>query len=488
MKGEDIAACTETSMAATTGSKSPSSPSSPPPRRSRSRFQFSSTSSQRRRRSWSPRSPSPSSGQRSRSRSWSPSFKLPTTPSTSLSNATVVTMEEAKTLYMFFWFTNSPIAYGLYAINMPNPTLPLPPLQPCNQLSDLNKTIYPILELRAEDYPERMCCVELESKLYLLGGICRGPLSNPLDRYNDDLYTFPTDVFVLNLASISTNTHTTTRQPSELLRKGTAMNAGKVYPYAFVAHRKIYALGTARWVDLPQFEVFDLESNNWSLLPNHPIRNILSSHALVDKKVFLATRDGDVFSYDLDTSVWVNLSSYSMGRCPFYGRGEFVEDTIYAIYSKTVTAIRPTCGSKHELRAKGVFERVALMSRSSGAGEVIGTRLQTHAGCPYLIHLGNRIFCYVLPVGRSDPKFPQSMHSTDDENLDVSIITFEALQEIYVGSSSGEPTTFFQTKLIRNAQYVARSKGGACLGSNLPLCCCMISTIGTKLQGLRVES
>ncbi|KAH7848387.1 hypothetical protein Vadar_002193 [Vaccinium darrowii] len=139
--------------------------------------------------------------------------------------------------------------------------------------------------------------------------------------------------------------------------------------------------------------------------------------------------------------IWT-LSSYRTGHRRFYGRGEFVEDTIYAIYSNTVTVIRPTCGSKPELRTKGEFERVALMSTSSGA----------------------------------DPKFPQSMHSTDDENLDVSIITFEALQEMYMGSfPSGDETTFFRAKLIRSAQYVARSKGGACLGRNLLLRYCMIS-------------
>ncbi|KAH7857108.1 hypothetical protein Vadar_009082 [Vaccinium darrowii] len=454
-------------MTATTGSKSPSSPSSPQPRRSR--FQLSSTSSKRRRRSWSPRSPSPSSGQRSRSRSWSPAFSSFKT-------------EEAKTLYMFFSFVGSPIAYGLYAINVPSPILPLPPLQPCNQLSELNKTIYPILELRERDYAESMCCVELESKLYLLGGMLRGPPPDPLHWNDPHMFTFPTDVFVLDLATISTNTDATARQESELLRKGTAMNAGKALPYAFVAYRKIYALGTARWVNLPLFEVFDLDSNNWSLLLDHPIRGNISSHALVEKKVFLVTMDGNVYSYDLDTFEWVNFSSYSTGHCPFYGRGEIVEDTIYAIYSNTVAAIRLTCGSKPELRAKGVFERVALMSRSSDAGEVIGSRLQANAGCANLIHLGNRIFCYVLPVSRSHPEIPQCTHMTDDENLDVSMIIFEALKEMYAGSSSGIDMTFFQSKLIRSAQYVARSKGGACLGDNVLLCCGMISTNAREVQ------
>lgn len=96
-----------------------------------------------------------------------------------------------------------------------------------------------------------MCCVELESNLYLFGGLSYGPLGKPYNGDNHGLYTFPTDVFVLDLAAISINIRVV---------KGTPMNGGKASPHAFAAYGKIYALGIGTWSNLvPKFEVFNVD-------------------------------------------------------------------------------------------------------------------------------------------------------------------------------------------------------------------------------------
>ncbi|GMP82071.1 hypothetical protein CsSME_00036538 [Camellia sinensis var. sinensis] len=473
-------------MTRTTGSGSPPSSSSAPLRRSRSRFRQSSSSLQRRQRSWSPRSASssPSGGRRSRSRSWSPvasSSRPPIVPLPISSEATTAAVEETKALYMFFIYSSGPINYCLYAINMPNLVLPLPPLQPCNQFRELEKTIYPILEFPFGEYPEFMCCIELDMKLYFFGGrlSCRAERQRSKGKDWDLNDTYPPDVHVLDTTTISTNTIVTSNRPSELLRKGTAMICGKPNPYAFVAHKKIYAIATGMRFDyksmnLSRFEVFDLDSNKWSILPDPPTNKKLIGHALVDRRVFILTLENEIFSFNVDTCVWVRFSKYRRVLSYFDRSAVFVEDTLYSIYNYTVAAFGPTSESEPEAKAKGLFDRMALLS--SDVGDAIEHNLQVTCPSAYLVHLGNRIFYYVSTGSLPDPKIPDHLYSEDTERRKISIITFEVLRETYTESSNEGDKTFVQSKLLRTAEFVARSKCGAIVDIGFLLGCFLIST------------
>ncbi|XP_028111522.1 uncharacterized protein LOC114309856 [Camellia sinensis] len=207
-----------------------------------------------------------------------------------------------KSLYMFFMHSLGPIQYSLYTINMPNPLLPLPPLQPpsnhqSTELESEKTIIHLILEFPVGQYPEFICHVELDMKLYFFGGQLRSSQQQPSKGNKDwDLNdTYPPNVHVLDTITI---TIATSNHPSELLTKGTAMINGKPNPFAFVAY-KIYAFATSmpfnyKLMNLSRFEVFDLDSNKWSILPDPPMKKKLTGHALVDTRVFIRTWDNEI--------------------------------------------------------------------------------------------------------------------------------------------------------------------------------------------------
>ncbi|KAI7997658.1 hypothetical protein LOK49_LG10G01791 [Camellia lanceoleosa] len=204
------------------------------------------------------------------------------------------------------------------------------------------------------------------------------------------------------------------------------MICGKPNPYAFVAHKKIYAIATSMWFDyklmnLSRFEVFDLDSNKWSILPEPPMNKILT------------------------------------------------EDTLYAIYNYTLAAFRPTSESEPEAKAKGLFDRMALLS--SDVGDAIEDNLRVKCPSAYLVHLGNRIFYYVSTGSLPDPKIPDHLYHGDTEKRKIRIITFEVLRETYTESSNEGDKTFVQSKLLRTAQFVARSKCGAVIDIGFLLGC-----------------
>ncbi|CAL5423758.1 unnamed protein product [Camellia sinensis] len=227
-----------------------------------------------------------------------------------------------KSLYMFFMHSLGPIQYSLYTINMPNPLLPLPPLQPpsnhqSTELESEKTIIHLILEFPVGQYPEFICHVELDMKLYFFGGQLRSSQQQPSKGNKDwDLNdTYPPNVHVLDTITI---TIATSNHPSELLTKGTAMINGKPNPFAFVAY-KIYAFATSmpfnyKLMNLSRFEVFDLDSNKWSILPDPPMKKKLTGHALVDTRVFIRTWDNEIL--------------FQCGHVS----AEFVEDTLYSIY------------------------------------------------------------------------------------------------------------------------------------------------------------
>ncbi|KAI7979759.1 hypothetical protein LOK49_Contig256G00002 [Camellia lanceoleosa] len=253
---------------------------------------------------------------------------------------------------------------------MPNHVLHLPPLQPCNQFRELEKTIYPILEFPFGEYPRFMCYIELDMKLYFFGG-CHAERQRSKRKDWDLNDTYPLDVHVLDTTTISTNTFATSNRPSKLLRKGTAMICGKPNPYAFVAHKKIYAIVTSmrfnyKLMNLSRFEVFDLDSNKWSILPDPPINKKLIGHTLVDRRVFILTLENEIFSFNVDTCVWVQFPKHCR-VLPYIDRSaEFVEDTLYSIYNYTIAAFGPTSESEPEAKAKGLFDHMALLSSDVG--------------------------------------------------------------------------------------------------------------------------
>ncbi|GMP82061.1 hypothetical protein CsSME_00036532 [Camellia sinensis var. sinensis] len=179
-------------------------------------------------------------------------------------------------------------------------------------------------------------------------------------------------------------------------------------------------------------------------------------------------------SLSMWTRVWVRFSKHCR-VLPYFDRSaEFVEDTLYSIYNYTVAAFGPTSESKPEAKAKGLFDRMALLS--SDVGDAIEDNLGVKCPLAYLVHLGNRIFYYVSTGSLPDPKNPDHLYFGDTEKRKISIITFEVLRETYTESSNEGNKTFVQSKLLRTAQFVARSKCGAIADSGFLLGCFLIST------------
>lgn len=112
---------------------------------------------------------------------------------------------------------------------------------------------------------------------------------------------------------------------------------------------------------------------------------------MVDKKVFLVTIMGDILSYDLDTSEWVNFSSYwtRHGRIgPFEGKGEIVEDTIYAIYSSVVTALRPPLCNLEDVGS--IVEQRGEAKEQGGKTKLASSIMSLLRSCPVLVLTGNQ--------------------------------------------------------------------------------------------------
>lgn len=50
---------------------------------------------------------------------------------------------------------------------------------------------------------------------------------------------------------------------------------------------------------LSRFQVFDIESDKWSTLPDPPLNFEFCGHAIVGGKIFLVAVNNDVFSFDV---------------------------------------------------------------------------------------------------------------------------------------------------------------------------------------------
>lgn len=130
-----------------------------------------------------------------------------------------------------------------------------------------------------------------------------------------------------------------------------------------------------------------------------------------------------------------------------------------------------------ETVAKGLFNHSAFLSSSSDVGDAIKHILLACELSSCLVHLGNMIFC--LTRNFADPKHPEITQLRDPEKRVIDIITFEVLQDADTESPSGGDKTFFLTKLLRTAQFFARSKRSAIVGDGLMLRCSSISTVSS---------
>ncbi|CAL5351147.1 unnamed protein product [Camellia sinensis] len=100
----------------------------------------------------------------------------------------------------------------------------------------------------------------------------------------------------------------------------------------------------------------------------------LTGHAVVDRRVFILTLENEIFSFNVDTCVWVWFSKYCHVLPYFERSAVFVEDTLYSIYNYTLAAFGPTLEFEPEAKAKGLFDRMALLS--SDVGDAIEDNLR----------------------------------------------------------------------------------------------------------------
>ena len=200
---------------------------------------------------------------------------------------------ERNKLYFFFWHAYSLVMYSLYEVDVPIPLPPPPSKADQDDRISNPKSLSPILQLKTGKYADGMCCVQLGSILYFLGGEMN--IDNPYidedvkkELKNAELDVLPKVVYIFDLAidrSVKDNDNLFTSTP---------MNYGKASPLAFVADEKIYVIGSTIW-DLevnriPYFEMFDPKVDKWSVLENPleiNVNTIWVGHAVMGRKALL---------------------------------------------------------------------------------------------------------------------------------------------------------------------------------------------------------
>ena len=126
--------------------------------------------------------------------------------------------------------------YSLYEVDIP--ILLLPPPSKAIQEDKIrdSRLLSPILQLKTDKYGDGMCCVQLGSMLYFLGGemnIKNSYIYEDVKKELDVRDVFPKDIYYFELA----NDHNYSE-----LKAGTGMNSVKARPLAFVANKKIYVM------------------------------------------------------------------------------------------------------------------------------------------------------------------------------------------------------------------------------------------------------
>ena len=427
----------------------------------------------------------------------SPIFKKSTPPQSHRADTQPpILAGEYKQVFLFFCHAYSPVMYTLYKIDIER-FLPRPPTKAAQELEIRNPSpLFPILQFKTGEYPEQMCCVQLGSNLYFLGG--EFYINNPYIDENVRMElksvkrdVFPREVYYFNLAD--------RKYSRSLLFPAKPMNSGKASPQAFVADEKIYVVGSSietnisdrselKHLDLKSFayfEVYDPVAVKWKVLPDPPIRNVNTrwvGHAVVGRNALLvAWQQGKerIHCFDLDTHQWTKYVSLPSYPGSFSGRAEFVEDTLYGCYENTVAAIAPLAEEEEEIeeeeeleeeeeteekgeteelqQAKSLFKhatllkhhRLHLVSEEMGMDAIFNVPPQLQSSSS-LLHLGSRYFCYVKTGMPPHPIHGNDHAILDDKRRFISIVIFQALRETYKQDS----TRLFRAKFLHSAHYV----------------------------------
>ncbi|KAF3954447.1 hypothetical protein CMV_020209 [Castanea mollissima] len=342
--------------------------------------------------------------------------------------------------------------YSLYEVDVPIP-LPSPPSKAVQDDRISNpKSLSPILQLKTGKYTDGMCCVQLGSILYFLGGEMN--IDNPYidedvkkELKNVEPDVLPKVVYIFDLAI-----DREVKDNDDLLTS-TPMNYGKASPLAFVADEKIYVIGsTIRDLEvnrIPYFEMFDPKVDKWFVLKDPPeinVNTIWVGHAVVGRKALLVgwrQKKKHLYCFDLDTSEWASISIPNYAG-NFSGNTEFVGNTFYGCYYDTVAAIAPLVGEeKDELKEEEeeqeeaeekdfqqMFKhhRLLQVSEDLGMDAIFNVPRQVQYSSS-LLHLGKMYFCYVrtgMPP-HPNPILANDLVIGDDKKRFISIVVFQAI-------------------------------------------------------------
>ncbi|KAK2995559.1 hypothetical protein RJ640_014956 [Escallonia rubra] len=341
--------------------------------------------------------------------------------------------ENRKLLFFYFMYSHGPMHHALYAIDMPNP-IPFPPNNPQDELKNA-KDIYPIMEFPAYEYPAGQCCVELDNKLYFLGGqlFCEWRDENHCLNSKVSDACYPDSVYTLDISSITADTFC--NHPSQLLKPAPPMASGKPQCYAFAAYGKIYALAGSSFVirgSTSRFEEFDPVKNEWKCLPipSSTWRVCMIGHAVVGRKVFLSSLSSDIYAYDLDTGLWSQLANHRALAYNFSSTAVFVDDVLYAWMYRTPVAFSKAKTKSESNMEEDENEDFQLFDQrifiSSEMEAKLRARLPVIHPSVALAHLGDNMLCLVRtgspvavepePGTRIDPSMLE-----DDERRNISI-------------------------------------------------------------------
>ncbi|KAH7841777.1 hypothetical protein Vadar_034249 [Vaccinium darrowii] len=292
--------------------------------------------------------------------------------------------EEKKTVNRFLLHVHGPNIHSLYAVEIP-PEILLP-LDDDDRLGRPIKKpdpepLSPILEFPRKQYPRSLCCVQLDSKLYFLGGELK-------EREGLVGSIYPPDVHVFD----------PTKKLS--LREAPKMSTGKFSPMAFVVERMIFVVSGLKHSKtgekLDRFEVFDPDarggSGEWIQLEDPPFSCRLTGHAVVRRKAFILTGDDELYSFDLDSYQWLKVARDISIYCKFQGEVELVEDTCYACSLMQVTSFSPIAGSSSSSSPRvKLFNHLAHVSPGVIRRDFPAVRAFPSAS---LTHMGKKRFCY----------------------------------------------------------------------------------------------
>ncbi|KAK3010649.1 hypothetical protein RJ639_011814 [Escallonia herrerae] len=351
---------------------------------------------------------------------------------------------------------------------MPNP-IPFPPNNSEDELKNA-KDIYPIMEFPAYEYPAGQCCVELDNKLYFLGGqlFCEWRDENHWlnSKVSDACYT--DSVYTLDISSITADT--VCNLPSQLLKPAPPMASGKPKCYAFAACGKIYALAGSGFVirrSISRFEEFDPVKNEWKCLPtpSSTWRVRMVGHAVVSRKVFLSSLSSDIYA----SGLWSRLAKNRALAYNFRSTAVFVDDVLYAWMYRT-----PVAFSKAKTKSESNMEEdenkdFQLFDQRIFLSSEMEAKLRAHLPAIHpsvaLAYLGDNMLCLVRtgsPVAVEpgtciDPSMRGAV-----ERRNISIHVFEPfIGDTYV---DGE-LTYYRAEFLHSAHFVARARGAfSCAG------------------------